>query len=143
MLYDWLRGFHILFVIAWMAGLLLLPRLLVYRIEGQGDEIRQVMDTAIVRLRSIILTPSLIGAWVLGLVLIALRAPEIFSQGWIHAKLALVLALTIYHGWAVALSRKIAQGATGLRSARLRLLNEVPFVLAIGIVLLAVLEPWR
>jgi protoporphyrinogen IX oxidase len=143
MAYDWLRAFHILFVIAWMAGLLMLPRLLVYRIEGKGEEIRQTMDLAITRLRKIILTPALIGSWSLGLVMLTMRSPEIFSEGWIHAKLALVLILTGYHGWGVALSRKVANGGVAPRPKTLRLLNELPFVLAIGIVILAVIEPWK
>ncbi len=68
MLYDWVRAFHIIFAIAWMAGLLMLPRLMVYRLEATpGGETDLTMQKAISRLKAIILTPSMIIVWVLGL----------------------------------------------------------------------------
>lgn len=140
--YDWLRAIHIIFVIAWMAGMLMLPRLMVYQIEAEPDgETYKTMQEAIVRLRKIILTPSLIIVWVLGLLLIAKQWPAIMSMGWLHLKLAMVIGITGFHGWFVAQSKKIGTEKQ-LKPKTLRMLNEVPFIMAIIAVIAVVVQPF-
>lgn len=142
MVYEWVRAVHIVFVIAWMAGLLMLPRLMVYQIEAEPDgEMFQKMQKAIVSLRKIILTPSLIAVWALGLSMIYLRWPEIMSHGWMHIKLAMVVGISGFHGWFVAQSRKIGTEKE-LNPKTLRMLNEVPFLLGIVAVIAVVVQPF-
>ncbi len=139
--YQWLRAIHIILVIAWMAGMLMLPRLMVYQIEAEpGGETYQAMGKAITRLRNIILTPSLIGVWVLGLLLIAkVYWPNL--PGWLHLKLAAVLGISGMHGWFVAQSKKIGTDKQ-VNPKLLRMLNEVPFLLMIVVVIAVVVKPF-
>lgn len=140
--YDWLRAIHIIFVIAWMAGMLMLPRMMVYQIEAEpGGETFQTMKKAIERLRKIILTPSLIIVWILGCLLIAIQWPAILSAGWLYLKLAMVIGITGFHGWFVAQSRKIGTDKQ-MNPKLLRMLNEVPFLMMIVAVIAVVVQPF-
>lgn len=143
--YPWVKAAHLIFVIFWMAGLFMLPRYLVYHQEapaGSDEEARWIDREA--KLRSIILTPSMIAVWLLGLALavnIGLFS-GVSGLGWLHAKLALVLLLSAYHGWAVAYSKRLARGERRLSGRQLRLLNEVPGVVAILVVILVIVQPF-
>ena len=141
--YYWLKAAHLIFVIFWMAGLFMLPRYLVYHQEalaaGRQDE-AVLWVTREGKLRSIILTPAMIVVWLLGLTLATVG--QHWGEGWLHAKLALVLALSGYHGWAVGYARKLAAGRPTLSGRTLRLVNEVPALAAILIVGLAVVKPF-
>ncbi|MEE4451957.1 CopD family protein [Novosphingobium resinovorum] len=140
-LYPWLKAGHVIFVIFWMAGLFMLPRYFVYHQEsdaGSPEEARWVDREA--KLRKIILTPSMILTWVLG-VLTAL-AIGAFSEGWLHAKLLFVLGLSGYHGWLVGYAKKLARGERPLSGKTLRMLNEVPGLAAVVIVILVVVKPF-
>lgn len=141
MTYYWLKAGHLIFVIFWMAGLFMLPRFFVYHQEapaGSDEAARWVERES--RLLKIILTPSLVVVWVLGLALVA--ATGAHTQGWFIAKLVLVLALSGYHGWMSAYARKLARGDYSLSGRNLRLLNEVPGLAAALIVVLAVIKPF-
>lgn len=141
LLYPWIKAGHLIFVIFWMAGLFMLPRFFVYHQEcesGSAEEARWIDREA--RLRRIILTPSLVVVWVLGLTLAVTIGA--FSQGWFHAKLLMVLLLSGYHGWMVGYSKKLARGERKLSGKALRLLNEVPGLAAAIIVVLAVVKPF-
>lgn len=140
-LYPWLKAGHVIFVIFWMAGLFMLPRYFVYHQEsdpGSAEEARWVDREA--KLRKIILTPSMVLTWVLG-VLTALSIGA-FSEGWLHAKLLFVVALSGYHGWLVGYAKKLARGERPLTGKKLRLLNEVPGLAAVVIVILVVVKPF-
>ena len=140
-LYFWLKSAHIIFVIFWMAGLFMLPRYFVYHQEaapGSPEEARWIDREA--KLRKIILTPSLIVVWLLGLALA--YTVGAFSQGWFHAKLALVLILSAYHLWLAGYGSALARGERKLSGRRLRMLNEVPGILAALIVVLVVVKPF-
>lgn len=143
--YPWLKAAHLVFVIFWMAGLFMLPRYLVYHQEAAPDseEAARWVERE-QKLRSIILGPAMIIVWVLGLLLAANRG--LFSGvpglGWLHLKLALVVLLSGYHGWAVGYSRKLARGVRSLTGRQLRLLNEVPGLAAAVIVVLAIVQPF-
>ena len=141
MTYAWLKAGHIVFVIFWMAGLFMLPRFFVYHQEsaiGSAEEARWVDREA--KLLKIILWPSLVVVWVLGLLLA--HTIGAFSQGWFHAKLAFVLGLTFYHVWMAGYAWKLAHGERKLTGKQLRLLNEVPGIAAAVIVILVIVKPF-
>ncbi|ALE17816.1 Protoporphyrinogen IX oxidase [Altererythrobacter epoxidivorans] len=141
MTYFWLKAGHIIFVIFWMAGLFMLPRLFVYHQEapeGSEEAARYVERER--RLLKIILLPSIIVVWVLGLMLAMTTGA--FSQGWFHAKLLFVIVLSGYHGWLSAYAKKLARGERSMDGKTLRLLNEVPGLAAVVIVILVVIKPF-
>ena len=133
--YPYVLAAHVIFVIFWMAGLFALGRYLVYQAEaapGSDSDARWIDRTG--KLRKIIVNPAMIIAWILGLSL-ALNI-GFAGQGWLHAKILVVLLLSGWHGWAVGASKKLARGVRPYRGKTLRLLNEVP---ALGIILAVVL----
>ena len=141
MTYFWLKSGHIIFVIFWMAGLFMLPRLFVYHQETDPDspENEKWIERE-QKLLSIILMPSMVVVWVLGMALaFSLHA---WGQGWLYAKLALVIALSAYHGYLAAYAKKLARGERVLSGKALRMLNEVPGVAAALIVILVVVKPF-
>jgi protoporphyrinogen IX oxidase len=140
-LYYWLKSAHLIFVIFWMAGLFMLPRFFVYHqesAEGSEESARWVDREA--RLIKIILNPSMIIVWVLGL-LLAWHISAL-SQGWFHAKLLLVLGLSGYHGWMIGYAKKLARGERMMTGKQLRLMNEVPGITAAIVVILVVAKPF-
>jgi protoporphyrinogen IX oxidase len=141
MIYLWLKAGHIVFVIFWMAGLFALPRYLVYHQEAEpGSPECAIWVEREAKLLRIILWPSLVVVWVLGMGL-ALSTGA-FQQGWFHAKFAAVVALTWYHFWMAAYARRLARGERTLTGKQLRLANEVPGVAALVIVVLVVVRPF-
>ena len=140
-IYVWLKAGHIIFVIFWMAGLFMLPRYYIYHQEAEPDsaEAERWIDREAKLLR-IILWPSLVVVWVLGLALA--YSTGAFSQGWFLAKLALVAGLTWYHFWMADYAKKLARGEQPLSGKRLRLLNEIPGLAAALIVILVVAKPF-
>ena len=141
MTYFWLKAGHIIFVIFWMAGLFMLPRYFVYHQESALDSPENAVWIDRERkLLKIILTPSIVVVWVLGL-LLAWHIGA-FSQGWFHAKLALVLVLSAYHGWLSSYAKALARGERRLQGRQLRMLNEVPGIAAVLIVILVIIKPF-
>jgi len=141
MTYLWLKAGHIIFVIFWMAGLFMLPRYFVYHQEAAPDSPENAVWIDRERkLLGIILWPSLTIVWVLGLALAFTTGA--FGQGWFHAKLALVLALSAYHVWLAGYAAALAQGERKLTGKQLRMLNEVPGIAAAVIVILVVVRPF-
>lgn len=141
MTYLWLKAGHLVFVIFWMAGLFMLPRYFVYHQEApEGSPENAMWIDRERKLLKIILWPSLIVVWTLGLAMA--WTGGLFSQGWFHAKLGLVLILTAYHFWLAGYAGSLREGERRLTGRRLRLLNEVPGVAAAFIVVLAILKPW-
>jgi protoporphyrinogen IX oxidase len=141
MTYLWLKAGHIIFVIFWMAGLFMLPRYFVYHQECAPDAPENALWVERERkLLRIILWPAMIVVWVLGLSLAVTTGA--FAQGWFHAKLALVLALSAYHVWLAGYAAALARGERKLTGRRLRLLNEIPGIAAALIVVLVVVKPF-
>ena len=141
MTYLWLKAGHIIFVIFWMAGLFMLPRYFVYHQEaapGSPEEALWLDREG--KLLRIILWPSLVVTWLLGLSLA--YSTGAFAQGWFHAKFALVLALSAYHVWLAGYHARLKRGERRLSGRRLRLLNEVPGLAAALIVILVVVKPF-
>lgn len=140
-LYAWVKSFHIVAVIAWMAAMLYLPRLFVYHAEaGPGSPPSETFKVMERRLLKAIMTPAMIATWVLGLWL-AWQGGW-FKAGWLHAKLALVLAMSGAHGYLAGAVRRFAADADTRSPRFYRILNEVPTVLMIGIVILVVVKPF-
>lgn len=141
MTYLWLKAGHIIFVIFWMAGLFALPRYFVYHQEAlPGSPENAVWIERERKLLGIILWPSLVIVWVLGLALAL--STDAFAQGWFHLKLAFVLGLTVYHLWLARYACGLAQGERRMNGRQLRLLNEVPGIAAAFIVVLVVVRPF-
>ena len=139
--YPWVEAAHVVFVIFWMAGLFMLPRFLVYHMAapvGSSEDAAWIERET--RLRRIILHPAIGAVWLLGLSL--LLNIGLAGQGWLHAKLALVVALSGYHGWLGSLAKKFARGERPVTERALRLANEVPSVATILIVILVIVKPF-
>jgi len=140
-MYVWLKAFHVIAIIAWMAGMLYLPRLFVYHCEAEPrsrqSETFKVMER---RLLHVIITPAMVVSWVLGLWLA--WAGGFYAAGWLHAKVLLVLALSALHGFFVRCVRELAQDRNRFSQKFYRIINEVPAVLMVGIVILAVVKPF-
>ncbi|MDN3646890.1 CopD family protein [Pontixanthobacter aestiaquae] len=137
-IYEWLKAGHIIFVIFWMAGLFMLPRFFVYHQEDgpPGSEMDSVWIDRERKLLKIILAPSLIVVWVLGLALMSATAAH--TQTWFHIKFLVVLLLSGYHGYMAGYAKKLARGVRPLEGKKLRLLNEVPGISAALIVVLVI-----
>jgi putative membrane protein len=150
--YDLARGLHIISVIAWMAGMLMLPRVYAY-ISGSipGGELETKMLEVARSLRMIIVNPSMILAWAFGLFLFAAYIvgdwsrplPEVLADvpHWFWGKLILVLGLSGFHGFLIGQGKKLAKGERKYSEKTWRLLGEIPFLIAIAVVLLATVEP--
>jgi putative membrane protein len=139
--YPWVKAAHVTFVIFWMAGLFLLPRFYVYHQEAPiGSPEDRAWIERESRVRSIILTPAMIVVWVLGLMLAF--DVDAWSQGWFHAKLALVIALSGYQGWLGYYGKKLANGQRTLSGRAVRMLNEIPGIAAAIIVVLVIVRPF-
>jgi putative membrane protein len=140
-MYEWLKAFHIIAVIAWMAGMLYLPRLFVYHCEADvgsmQSETFKVMER---RLLKLIINPAMILAWVLGLWLA--YSAGWFKAPWLHAKLVLALAMSGVHGILSKYVREFAADKRRKSQKYFRILNEVPTVLMILIVILVVVKPF-
>jgi putative membrane protein len=140
-LYLWLKALHIIAVIAWMAGMLYLPRLFVYHADApMGSDKSETFKVMEYRLLRYITTPAMLAALIFGLALIYEGGS--LKAGWLHAKLLLVLLLMGVHGFLAATVRAFREDRN-IRPARFyRMINEVPTLLMIGIVILAVLKPF-
>ncbi|MBR0552985.1 CopD family protein [Stakelama marina] len=143
--YLWVKAAHVIFVIFWMAGLFIFPRYLVHHQEGLGDPTEPARwEAREAKLRKMILTPSLVLVWVLGLMLAANIGmfDGAGGMGWLHAKIALVVLLTGYHGWMVGYSKRLAAKKPTLSPRTLRMLNELPAIFVTLIVILVVVRPF-
>jgi putative membrane protein len=141
-IYLWVKSAHIIFVIALMAGLLIFPRYKIHQLSSRpGEPLFETMKDASARLKRIILTPSLLLVWGFGIWMLVLN-PDLLSQGWMHVKLALVALITAVHAYFMVLGKKV-DGVIGTVQAKtLRMLNEVPFILMIGVVILVIVRPF-
>lgn len=136
----WLKAFHIIFVVTWFAGLFYLPRLFVYH-STAPDEIGNERFKVMERKLFAMMTIGGVLAALFGASMIA-AAPALLSAGWLHAKLGLVLLLVGYHIWCYSIVRAFKENRNRRSERWYRAFNEVPSVLLIAIVLLAVLKPF-
>src|SRR3979490_2374358 len=140
-MYEWVKAFHIIAVIAWMAGMLYLPRLFVYHCAAApGSPHSETFESMGRRLLRAIINPAMIATWIFGLWLAWLGGWGL--AGWFHAKVALVIAMSGTPGLLARYVREFAAGPNRHSQKFYRILNEVPTILMIGIVLLVVLKPF-
>lgn len=140
-LYPWLKAGHIIFVVFWMAGLFMLPRQMLYCASAAPNSAEEApWAERMAKLRGIILTPSSVITWALGLA--TASALGAWSEGWLHAKLALVVALSGFHGYLVAQAKKMARGLRPLSERQLRMWGEGPAIALVLIVVLVVVKPF-
>jgi putative membrane protein len=145
-MYQWIKAFHIIAVIAWMAGMLYLPRLFVYHCATEKGSVQsetfKVMERRLLRG---IMNPALVATWLFGLWL-AWNGPDSrygwFAAGWLDAKLVLVLALSGLHGFLARWRKEFAADNNRHSPRFYRIINEIPTVLLIAIVILAVVKPF-
>ena len=139
--YLWVKALHIISVIAWMAGMLYLPRLYVYHCEAEpGSRQSETFKVMERRLLRAIINPAMIVSWALGLAMAAHL--DAWGEGWLHGKLALLIAMQIVHAGFARWRRHFAADANRHTTRFYRIMNEVPTVLMIGIVVLVVVKPF-
>ena len=139
--YPWVKAAHVTFVIFWMAGLFILPRFYVYHHEttpGSAEDRAWIERED--RVRTIILNPSMIIVWILGLTLAYIT--DSWAQHWLQAKLLFVIGLSAYQGWLGKYGKGLAAGKRPLDSKTLRIMNELPGVVAAIIVVLVIVKPF-
>lgn len=138
--YPWIKAFHVIAVVAWMAGLLYLPRLFVYHCGAKpGSELSETLKVMERRLLRGIMTPAFVAVWILGGLLLSVQD---WHQGWLPAKLILVVLLSFMHH-VFARWRKDFAADRNTRPARLyRLANEVPTLILIAVVILVIVRPF-
>jgi putative membrane protein len=140
MLYLWLKALHVVAVIAWMAGMLYLPRLFVYHCDAEvGSRQSETFKVMERRLLRAIINPAMIATWVLGLWLV--YEGGFFKAGWFQIKFALVIAMSAIHGFNVRWVRAFAEDRNVHSQKFYRAMNEIPTLLMIAIVILVVVKP--
>jgi len=138
---PWVKALHIIFVVFWMAGLFMLPRFLVYHQEAAPGSVEaQQWVVREKRLITIIMDPSMVLVWIFGLMLMVNLGA--YTQGWFRAKLLLIILLSVYHMWMGHYAKELALDQRKLSGRQLRLLNEVPGVVAIAVIILVVVKPF-
>jgi putative membrane protein len=140
-MYEWIKALHVIAVIAWMAGMLYLPRLFVYHCQAEAgskqSETFKVMER---RLLKAIINPAMVVSWLAGLYLA--WAGHWLSAGWFHGKLLLVLVLSGVHGLCSRWVKDFAADRNTKTQKVYRIINEIPTALMIGIVILVVVKPF-
>src|SRR5947209_4783320 len=139
--YLWLKALHVMAIVAWMAGLLYLPRLFVYHAEvPAGSDQARIFEFMEQRLLRIIMNPALITVWITGLTLAIWGGW--FKSGWLHGKLILVIGLSAAHMYFARQRRLLAEGRDQKSAGFYRVLNEAPTILMVGIVVLVIVKPF-
>ena len=136
------KSLHLIAVVAWMAGLLYLPRIFVYHVENkekkEATDIFEVMER---RLFYYIMRPAMIFTWVFGIILIHLNGIEIFSQLWMQIKLVLVILLSAYNDYLGRCLVSLKNNSNSRSSKFFRIINEIPTIMLIFIVFLVIFKP--
>jgi protoporphyrinogen IX oxidase len=141
--YPWIKSLHIVSMVAWMAGLLYLPRLYVYHsIAPPGSDRSETFKVMERRLQRGIMTPAMIATWVFGLVLAGTPGVVEWRMGWIWAKLAFVVGLTMFHITLARWREAFAADRNRHPTRLFRTVNELPMVALIAIVILVVVKPF-
>ena len=140
-IYPWTKALHIISIIAWMAGMLYLPRLYVYHCDAEpGSKQSETFKVMERRLLRAIIDPAMIVAWILGFLLVAHL--DLWASGWMHAKFALLVAMQLIHAAFARWRRHFAADANRHDVRFYRIMNEVPTLLLIAVVILAVVRPF-
>lgn len=141
-LYNWIKALHVIFVIATMASLMIYPRYKIHQLSSQpGEPLFETMKEAANKLKNIIMNPSIVLVWVFGGLMLWMN-PALLSQPWMHVKLVLVTLISAMHGYYVGIGKRIDKGTSSITARKLRMLNEVPFLLMIGVVIMVIVRPF-
>ena len=136
------KSLHLIAVISWMAGLLYLPRIFVYHVENsEKEETTKILEIMEKRLYFYIMRPAMVATWFFGIILIYISGLDIFSQLWMHIKLALVIFLTIYHEYLGKCLKSLKLKTNTKTSKFFRIINEVPTIILILIIFIVVFKP--
>lgn len=143
-IYPWVKSFHVMSVIAWMAGLFYLPRLYVYHVERakSGSEMDDVFQTMEMKLLTVIMRPAMMSAWLFGLILVATPGTIDWSAVWPWVKAAAVIAMTWFHFWCAKRREEFLTGSNSLTGRQYRMMNEVPTLLMAIIVVSVIARPF-
>ncbi|MFN3459421.1 MAG: protoporphyrinogen oxidase HemJ [Oceanibaculum sp.] len=142
-LYSWIKALHVISVIAWMAGMFYLPRLYIYHVAAPvgspQSETFKVMERRLLRA---IINPAMVATFIFGIWMLVLLGASVWSQGWWHVKLTMLVLMSAYHGL-IARWRRDFETDSNRRSAKFyRFANEVPTVLMIVIVIMVIVKPF-
>ena len=141
-MYDYVKVFHVLSIISWMAGLFYLPRLFVYHCMAKaGSEQSETFKVMERRLLKMIMLPAMLASWISGIWLVLLQQGW-FTAGWFQGKMVLVLAMSALHGLLTSWTREFANDRNQRTHIFYRVINEVPTILLIGIVALTIVKPF-
>jgi len=136
------KSLHLLTVISWMAGLLYLPRIFVYHVENyEKKDATDIFETMERRLYFYIMRPAMIATWIFGVILIYINGFDIFSQLWMHIKLALVIFLTIYHEYLGICLKSLKLKTNTKTSKFFRIINEAPTIVLVLIIFIVIFKP--
>jgi len=136
------KSLHLIAVVSWMAGLLYLPRIFVYHVENkEKKETTDIFEVMERRLFFYIMRPAMIFTWIFGLILIYLNGIEIFSQLWMQIKLVLVILLSVYNDYLGRCLVSLKNNSNSRSSKFFRIINEIPTVILIFVVFLAIFKP--
>ena len=140
--YEWIKAVHIMAVIAWMSGMLYLPRLMVYHCDAEiGSKQSETFKVMEYRLLHYITTPAMVLVWIFGLYM-SIEAPW-YDELWLQLKVALVVLMSGLHGFLTARVKDFAADKNRFSQKFYRIINEVPAVLIVLIVILVVIKPFR
>jgi putative membrane protein len=143
--YDWIKAFHIIAVISWMAGMLYLPRLFVYHASApKGGELSETLKVMERKLLRLIINPAMILAWIFGGLMFwtFIELDTLKEAKWLHHKMTLLILMQIVHAMLANARRKFAEDRNTKSARYYRWLNEAPTVLMIAIVILAIVKPF-
>ena len=142
MLYNWIKAGHVIFVIATMASLMIYPRYKIHQLASQpGEPLFETMKEASNKLKNIVMNPSIVLIWVFGGLMLWMN-PALLSQPWMHVKLLLVTLISAMRGYYVGIGKRIDKGTSTITARKLRMLNEVPFLMMIVVVIMVIVRPF-
>jgi putative membrane protein len=142
-IYLWIKALHLIAVIAWMAGLLYLPRLFVYHVGVEaGSDLDRTLRLMERRLLNFIMGPAMAVSWLLGLVLTALSPYAVWEEAWFHGKILAVVIMSGMHAAMVVWQKTFEANENRRGQSFYRVMNEVPTVLLIVIILMVVVKPF-
>lgn len=141
--YLWFKAFHVISVIAWMAGLFYLPRLMVYHCAApEGSDQSETFKVMEHRLLYVIATPAMVASWLFGLIILFVAGGALFASGlWLPIKLFLALVLSLYHGYIARQVHLFREGRNTHSAKFFRIINEIPTLIVIAVIVLVTVRP--
>ncbi len=141
--YEWIKAFHVIAVMSWIAGMLYLPRLYVYHATAdKGSELSETLKIMERRLLRIIINPAMVLSWIFGLSMIDANPTMLSSGGWLHAKLGCVILLQVFHAFLSRWRKAFLKDENKHSAGFFRKVNEIPTVLMIIIVIMVIVKPF-